>query len=414
MNAKKPRLVLIVPVFPQISETFIVSKFVGLADRGWDVHLVCNRREAKNWSKYPELERRPGLSQRVHPCWLQRPRWLAAVLLLFALLRGFVSAPRSAWNYLSKGFRMFGWRIFKYYYLDLELICLQPDILHFEFGSLAVGKTYLKQLLNCRLTISFRGHDLNFSGLGVKGYFDEVWGQADACHFLGEDLWRRAISRGCPIGMPHRLIAPAIEISTIPFVQKPRGEILGTPERPVKILSVGRLDWIKGYEFGLVTVKLLQQAGITLQYRIVGDGNLREAIYFARHQLGLESSVEFCGSLSHSATLDQLAWADLFLHSAVSEGFCNAVMEAQAAGLPVVATNAGALPENVADGITGFIVKRRDPAALAEKLTVLIKDETLRRSMGEAGHTRMKTIFGIERQLDAIENFYDSLNLTHT
>ena len=98
--------------------------------------------------------------------------------------------------------------------------------------------------------------------------------------------------------------------------------------------------------------------------------------------------------------------ADVFLHSAVSEGFCNAVMEAQAMELPVVCTDADGLPENVADGETGFVVSRRDPAALAEKLEALSRDPALRRRMGKAGRKRALEKFRLSDQLDRFESFY--------
>src|SRR5262249_57501573 len=136
-------------------------------------------------------------------------------------------------------------------------------------------------------------------------------------------------------------------------------------ERPLRILSVGRLTWKKGYEHGLSAVAETIRRGVACEYRIVGDGEDRGLIAFTRHQLGLDESVELLGALPNDAIRRHLAWADVVLHSAVSEGFCNAVVEAQAAGLPVVSTDAGGLPENVADGETGFVLPPRHPTPAA-------------------------------------------------
>ena len=108
-------------------------------------------------------------------------------------------------------------------------------------------------------------------------------------------------------------------------------------------------------------MKLLADQGLHCEYRIVGDGDYLGAIGFARHQLGLESLVQLLGALGQPEVRDQMLWADVFLHAAVSEGFCNAVIEAQAMMLPVVCSDAGGLSENVVDGETGFVVPRRDP-----------------------------------------------------
>jgi colanic acid/amylovoran biosynthesis glycosyltransferase len=102
-------------------------------------------------------------------------------------------------------------------------------------------------------------------------------------------------------------------------------------------------------------------------------------------------------------------WADVFLHAAVSEGFCNAVIEAQAMGLPVVCSDAGGLPENVADGESGFVVQRRNPRALAEKLAVLATDPGLRYLMGKAGRERALRCFCLEDQVTAFEQLYREL-----
>jgi colanic acid/amylovoran biosynthesis glycosyltransferase len=101
--------------------------------------------------------------------------------------------------------------------------------------------------------------------------------------------------------------------------------------------------------------------------------------------------------------------ADVLLHAAVSEGFCNAVVEAQAMELPVVCTDADGLRENVADGETGFVVERRNPAALAGKVEKLAQDPQLRRRMGEAGRRRVTSRFQLRDQIDRFERFYSAI-----
>ncbi len=403
------RLVLVVPGFPKLSETFIVTKFLGLLERGWDVHVVCNHSDLKDWKVFPRLDADPEIKNRVHVTWPQNPRWLAGLLIIPALIRGLAQAPHEAWNYLRIGFQQFGWDILRRFFLDLELICLKPDIIHFEFGSLAAGRTHLKELLDCKMSVSFRGYDLNFVGLDQPDYYNKVWKKVDACHFLGDDLWQRAQTRGCPPGMPHMLISPAVDLDKFPIIDRATSEGLGTREKPLKILSVGRLEWKKGYEFALSAIKILQDQGLVIEYRIIGEGEHRAALEFACHQLGIEESVQFLGALPHDQVIEQLAWADVFLHSAVSEGFCNAVLEAQAVGLPVVCTDAGGLAENVADGVTGFVVTRRDAKALAEKITLLAENFDLRKTFGLAGVERVRSLFTIEKQLDAWEGFYKDL-----
>ena len=205
------------------------------------------------------------------------------------------------------------------------------------------------------------------------------------------------------------LIPPAVDPDKFLIIERPLGEVLGTREKPLKILSVGRLEWKKGYEFALSAIKTLQDQGFVIEYRVIGEGEHRAALEFASHQLGIEESVQFFGALPHDQVIEQLGWADVFIHSAVSEGFCNAVIEAQAMGLPVVTSDADGLAENVADGVTGFVVPRRDPKALAEKMALLAENSDLRKSFGLAGIERVRSLFSIEKQLDAWEEFYKDL-----
>lgn len=82
-------------------------------------------------------------------------------------------------------------------------------------------------------------------------------------------------------------------------------------------------------------------------------------------------------------------------------------------GLPVVVSDADGLPENVDDGRTGFVVPRRDPVSLAEKLVVLAEDSSLRREMGAAGRARVENCFSLPRQIAEFDRFYSELKIRH-
>jgi len=403
----RARLILVVPSFPQLSESFIVSKATGLLEAGWDVHVVCQRRDQKEWQRFPKTIRK-ALKRRVHLTWPVKPRPLSASLLPVALGASAIGAPASTARYLRRSRRRFGWDTVRRIYLDAKVLGLSPDIVHFEFGTLAVAKTYLKELLGCRLSVSFRGFDLNFAGLENPNYYTEVFRDVDLIHCLGEDLWRRAVRRGCPPDKEHVLIPPAIDVAFFDPAEREAARV-GTPDRPFRILSVGRLVWQKGYEDALEAVRRLRDAGISIEYRIVGEGSYREGIAYARHEMGLEDSVTFLGPLPPTHIKREMLWADVFLHAAVTEGFCNAVIEAQAMKLPVVCTDAGGLSENVSEGETGFVVPRRDPEALALGISRLVADPSLRERMGRAGRRRVVEHFRIEDQIAAFDRAYARL-----
>jgi len=339
--------------------------------------------------------------------WPHRPRWLAWLLLPCALLTCLARNPAGSWRYLRRGIAKFGLDVFRRFYLDAHIIALKPDVIHFEFGSLAVDGMHLKQLLDSKVVASFRGYDLNLSGLAQADYFHHVWEQADALHLLGEALWRGAQQRGCPAAKPHALIPPAIDAHF--FDPGARERAKAAPGRPLQILGVGRLTWEKGYDYAIEAMRLLADEGVRAELRLIGDGAMFEALAFARRQMGVENSVQFLGGLPRARVREEMLTADVFLHPSVSEGFGNAVIEAQVMGLPVVCSDAGGLPENICDGETGFVAPRRDSQALARSLAVLARDSALRQRMGQAGRQRVLARFQLAGQILAFERLYQSV-----
>lgn len=403
----KQRVVLLLSTFPQPSETFIVSKFLGLLNLGWDVQIVCSRFQPAAWQGFAQLRARPELKRRVHQSPPAGSKALAALLFLPVLLPLLARAPRETLRCLRQGWKLHRFDVLRRLYLDAAVLRLRPDIVHIEFGALAVGRETLGVCLGSKLVVSFRGYDLNFSGLDQPDYYHKLWQYADALHLLGSDLWQRAVRRGCPPAMRHALIPPAVDVDF--FDSRGPGEAGEQPAagpRPLRILSVGRLEWKKGYEYGLQAVKQLVERGIACEYRIVGGGAYLEALSFARHQLGLDNVVQFCGSMNREQVKAQYEWADLFLHPSLSEGFCNVVMEAQAMQLPVVCSDAGSLPENIEDGITGYVTPRRSPDAMAARLLLLAGDRALRQRMGAAGRKRVCEHFRIPEQMQAFDRLY--------
>lgn len=380
-----PRIALVVPTFPKLSETFIVRHFLGLRAQGLDVHVVCDASPPEAWSVFPELQ---AEAQRVHLNPPTQPRWQVALRAPLALAKRVGKIPRRAW---------------KLAYRDAALLDLAPDLVHWEFGATLVGREGLKELLDARFLVSFRGYDLSHSGLDDPHYYDRLWQVADGVHVLGEFLRQRARERGCPL--EPTLIPPAVPLPPAAPLANAAPSAIETA-RPIHLVSVGRADWKKGGEYALQAVAELVARGFELKYTVVGDGDFFEALAFARHQLGLEQVVELPGALPPAEVARTLATADIFLHLAVSEAFGNAVLEAQAAGLPVVCSDAGGLRENVVDGETGLVVPRRDPAAAAAALATLIADPALRQRLGAAGRRRVAEFFTLERQTAAFVALY--------
>ena len=126
-------------------------------------------------------------------------------------------------------------------------------------------------------------------------------------------------------------------------------------------------------------------------------------------EYGLEEMVTFTGYLSADDLARRYSAAEIAVTPSTYEGFGFPAAEAMACGIPVVATNAGALPEIVKDGQTGILVPPRDPYALASAIKLLLSDEPLRRRMGEAGRERVKRCFTWEQAAKATLEVYQEV-----
>ena len=133
------------------------------------------------------------------------------------------------------------------------------------------------------------------------------------------------------------------------------------------------------------------------RFVIAGEGELRPALERQIKEHHLEKHVLLAGFRPDVLSLHKAF--DIFVMSSVTEGLGTSLLDAMAAGKPVVATTAGGIPEVVVDGETGILVPPRDHEAMAAAIVALLKDEGLRTRMGRAGRARAETRFSAERMV---------------
>lgn len=114
------------------------------------------------------------------------------------------------------------------------------------------------------------------------------------------------------------------------------------------------------------------------------DKRMKKKLEELAKRLGIEEDVLFVGEVKRSDISYYFAACDVFVIPSLSEGMPNAALEAMACAKPIVATNVGGLPEIVIDGVNGFLVKPKDPEALAEKICILLDNEEMRLKMGKS------------------------------
>ena len=176
---------------------------------------------------------------------------------------------------------------------------------------------------------------------------------------------------------------------------------------PPVIGTVAVLEERKGHRFLLEAAALLKQEGHRLLYRFAGDGSQREYLKETAIGLGLKEEIAFEGFVSEISNF--LSAVDVFVLPSLYEGLGVAVLEAMAAGRPVVATRAGGLPELVEDRVTGFLVPPGDSGGLARAIAQLVSREGLAREMGLSARERVQRHFTVGRMAKKNEDYYYEL-----
>ena len=183
---------------------------------------------------------------------------------------------------------------------------------------------------------------------------------------------------------------------------------LGIKENDTIILYVGRLDLVKGIDYLLQAAKEIltnRDNADSIKLLIVGGGSLRKQ--YEKLARPFSDNIIFLDFRNDVPKLMNIA--HMLVLTSLSEGAANVVMEASASGLPVVATAVGEVPQIVADGETGMLVKPKDVAGLVEKIEAILNNPLRGKKMGEAGRKRMEQKYSWEIICGKLEKAYQEV-----
>ena len=211
---------------------------------------------------------------------------------------------------------------------------------------------------------------------------------------VSHDLKRHMVAEGLPedrIEVVHN----GIELGPEP-ARHAAADLRRRLELPGDALVVGtvaRLDPVKHLQTLVEAAAQLAHRGRQVHVLVIGDGPERDSLERETRTRGLEHAVHFLGHRD-----DARAWLpgmDVYVNSSISEGISLTILEAMAAGVPVVATSVGGTPEVVTEQV-GRLVPARDPSALAAALDTLANHPSLRATLGRAARARVAEHFTIE------------------
>jgi glycosyltransferase involved in cell wall biosynthesis len=187
-------------------------------------------------------------------------------------------------------------------------------------------------------------------------------------------------------------------------------EALSIPAQSPIIATVGRLVAVKDHSTLLkAAVKVIRSCPAVI-FLICGDGELRGRLENEARELGIAENVRFAGF--RNDIFDLLQISDVYVCSSLSEGLSLSILEAMAAGKPVIATNVGGNPEVVVNGETGILVPPQDPEILASRIVSLLRDKPLSQQFGLKGQWRTDEKFSYERMVHSYQQLYEEALLT--
>ena len=274
---------------------------------------------------------------------------------------------------------------------------LRPDIIHAHdphgVAMAAIALSMSTQPKRAPL-VAARRVDFRLRGNALSRWkYDQV-----DCFICSSDAIRKILLAD---GVPeHRAITvhEGIDLGRVAAAPPaPLHEELWLPHGAPIVGNVAALVPHKGQRHFIDAAALVLREVPDARFVIAGEGELRETLAHQIKHLNLEKHVILAGFRPDVLSLHQAF--DIFVMSSITEGLGTSLLDAMAAGRPIVATTAGGMPEVVQDGTTGILVPPRDPHAMADAIIRLLKDEGLRKQMGAAGLSLVNARFSAERMV---------------
>lgn len=388
------KVLYVVSLFPCWSETFIVREIHGMLDCGADVRILSLRAPSEELVQtdaaallgrviYPEAGaaaavrsllavaghplREIGFIARLAGCLFRHPAAFAKSLVAWWRMLGALAAVRR-----------FG-----------------PGHVHAHFATYpSTSALAIARALGVPFSFTAHAHDIF-----LENHLLAAKLRASAFTVVISDFNRRFIESLEPQAARQarfRLVHCGVSPGRFAFRREGRD--------PRRLVAVGRLDAIKGFEHLVDACAILARGGVAFDCRIVGSGPLREALEERVRGAGLGERVTLLGAMPQEQVRAELDCAGAFVMPSVvtprgdRDGIPVALMEAMACGLPVVSTRVSGIPELVEDGVTGLLAEPGDAGSLAGRIASLMADAALADRLATAARQRVEREFNIHAE----------------
>lgn len=323
--------------------------------------------------------------------------------------------PRTRWlrrlihrQILDQPWEMYDWELRHWI---LELTRAEARVLHVYFGHVAPQFIPLMKVWPHPVVVSFHGAD---AGIDVQkprhaAKMREVLTLAARILCRSESLAADVVRLGCP---PEKIFVQRTGIPLEDWAYAPR---IAPVDGAWNIIQSCRFIGKKGLDLTVAAFAEVAKYHPKATLILIGDGPLKAELDQQIAALRITDRVRFTGFIYEEAVKQELAAAHLFVHPSRTtgegdrEGVPNAMLEAMATGLPVVATHHGGIPEAVTDGESGLLVPENDSPALAAAMLRVLEDNGLRQRLAAGARHEIETKFDRTAQISRLEALYKDL-----
>lgn len=387
------RLGYLISQYPAINHTFILREVRTLRGLGFDIRTVSIRkpdRGPKQLSAEEADELRVTFSVLGGGAWrmlgshirtlLRRPLGYAATLW-YAVRLGGPDVRRAA--------------VHAWYFAEAVAAgdyLLRSGVRHFHTHFSSTPALLAARLFGLQFSMTIHGPDEfnDVAGFHMAEKVAQATFVATISRFASSQTMRATAPR-------HWSKIHPLPLGVDPQDFAPRPVPDADPQRPFRILCVGRLAAAKAYPMLVAAVARMVERGRNVELTIVGEGSERQPLEEMISERKLAACVRLAGAFTHDRVMEFYARTDAFALASFAEGVPVVLMEAMAMEIPCVATWVAGVPELIRDGLDGLLVPPADPDALAAALESLIDDPALACRLGRAGRVRVLECYDLKR-----------------
>jgi colanic acid/amylovoran biosynthesis glycosyltransferase len=401
------RIAFILSSFPALSETFILNQITGLMDLGHEVDIYAQSHSSDD-KIHLDVQRYRLLTRSHYFDEIPQSKSLRLLKAIILFIKYFHKNPiilLRALNVLQYGRMAFSLRLF---YAVILFLGQSYDILQCHYGPNGSFGALLRKIgVKGKLVTMFHGWDIRCGQEKGRQVYRHLFEQGDCFLSISNYNYNNLINLSAD---PDKIVyhPVGIDVERFAFSDELKEK---TDKKSIRLLTVARLVPEKGIPYSIKAVKSIldQNPSLEIEYHIVGDGPQRKDIILLIENLDLGKYVFLIGEMTQEEVVNEMINADLFILPSVHEALPVVLMEAQAMKLPVVAATVGSVFELVRDGISGFLVEKCNPGAIAERLGYLLENRHLWPRMGECGRRFIKEHHDISKLNKNLEKIYSGL-----